>query len=1177
MAGGSTFTAIFDAQDNMSSALSGMASSGESLNSTLSKIAGTAAKVFAAKKIVDFGKEAMSVSREFESGMAEVFTLLPDMSKSAMDNMSSDVKKFVKETGNTLNDTTSALYQAISAGVSKDDAMSFMETANKAAVGGVSNLETAVDGLTSVTNAYGLENLSVARASDLMFQTVKLGKTTFGELSSSLYNVIPTAVGAGVSFDDVSAALAAMTAQGMPTASATVKLRQAIMELSNSGTEVDKTFKSVAGKSFKQFISEGGNLQGALQLLEQHAKKSGLGIADMFSSVQAGSAALALTGQGTEKFTQAIEGMANAAGSTDAAYETMENTSEHKIKKLKAAWEVMKADVGAGLSDAFAPAMETLSTKMPEITASMESFGDMMAKGVSDVIPLLTGLLNHLDVVKGGIIALGSAFAGLKIVNGVAQITSSFNTLAALFKTGGVLAGMTSVLGPAGVIAAGVGVVTAFGYGMYKAYEHSREFGTRMNKVGESLDGHMNKMNELTSLQKEVSDLQVTIHSDNSSSTDIESAQNRIEEIKELLASDYDLNINCNTDDLDKAVGLLNEKEYLGAKGDTGSLLVDLNKGHDDYVESKSYVEDTQKGIEAANKYMNDALEKYYDASAKGDMVNAEKYFSNANQWKNRADDLKNDKWYKKYQDEISAYDSNAQKAVSGSLSTASYELSNGRDATQSINQLKQALTYTGESATKYVDQLTLAQSGQESFDKVVEAGGETLSNYVSNYASIGQQLGMSAFDIAQGQGLLSNGFRDMQSALSSADPNTLSAVAASMTEYARASGSISGNQVIQISATGDVSVLDEATEKITQINSANNVDVSVSANGDISIMDVATGQMQTLSGLGAVSLSVNADGNIDVLNEAQQVIATVDSKTAELSVDGQTVGIDQIQQANSEKDSMEDKNTSLNVTGTFSGKEDISTAISYQGQLSDKNVTYTVNYVQNGTPPGKSATGTSYWKGGLTYVNDERGVSDPTELIYQNGRLFTYSGKNVLANLEKGAKIIKASETSAIMDGNLKLLKDRIGDRAYSSLGNYFEDSQTSKSPIPEYPAYANGTTSSADTFIAGDEGPELVMGKKGSTVFPANETNRILDRFEDYDYRLNPFEESEGSRSKDNNSIVTNESRHVIELKGSGKVQVSGNKAEIISYVMDNIKPILLEIFEQEIYEEGDRSVDF
>lgn len=89
------------------------------------KIAGTAAKVFAVKKVVDFGKEAMSVSREFESGMAEVFTLLPDMSKSAMDNMSSDVKKFVKETGNTLNDTTSALYQAISAGVSKDDAMPF--------------------------------------------------------------------------------------------------------------------------------------------------------------------------------------------------------------------------------------------------------------------------------------------------------------------------------------------------------------------------------------------------------------------------------------------------------------------------------------------------------------------------------------------------------------------------------------------------------------------------------------------------------------------------------------------------------------------------------------------------------------------------------------------------------------------------------------------------------------------------------------------------------------------------------------------------------------------------------------------------------------------------------------------------------------------------------------------
>lgn len=60
-----------------------------------------------------------------------------------------------------------------------------------AAVGGVTELETAVDGITSVVNAYGDDVLSAAEASDLMFTAVKLGKTDFTQLSASLFNVIP--------------------------------------------------------------------------------------------------------------------------------------------------------------------------------------------------------------------------------------------------------------------------------------------------------------------------------------------------------------------------------------------------------------------------------------------------------------------------------------------------------------------------------------------------------------------------------------------------------------------------------------------------------------------------------------------------------------------------------------------------------------------------------------------------------------------------------------------------------------------------------------------------------------------------------------------------------------------------------------------------------------------------
>ncbi|MCM1227688.1 MAG: phage tail tape measure protein [Clostridium sp.] len=48
-------------------------------------------------------------------------------------------------------------------------------------------------------------------------------------------------------------------------------------------------------------------------------------------------------------------------------------------------------------------------------------------------------------------------------------------------------------------------------------------------------------------------------------------------------------------------------------------------------------------------------------------------------------------------------------------------------------------------------------------------------------------------------------------------------------------------------------------------------------------------------------------------------------------------------------------------------------------------------------------------------------------------------------------------------------------------------------------YEADAAGTTNSADVFIAGEEGPELIVGKAGSTVFPTSETNRIISAVSD------------------------------------------------------------------------------
>ena len=335
---------------------------------------------------------ATMASVDFESSMSEVYTLLPDLSADARDQMSEDLREFDTEMGVTSEKSIPALYQAISAGVPKDNVFDFLTTANKAAVGGVTDLETAVDGISSVVNAYGSDVIDATKAGDQMFTAVKLGKTNFEQLSGSLYNVIPTAASLGLEFGNVTAALSTMTSQGTPTKVATTQLRQALVELSKDGSKASEAFKEVAGVGFKDFIAEGNNLQDALGVISEAADNNNVAINDMFGSVEAGAGVLSLTGGASEKFASDLEAMGTSAGSLDTAFETMDETSGRSMDKIMAMMETFKLEIG----DVFLPILK------------------------DDILPALSSLLKMFDGIpdsaKPLILAIGALGGALVIV-----------------------------------------------------------------------------------------------------------------------------------------------------------------------------------------------------------------------------------------------------------------------------------------------------------------------------------------------------------------------------------------------------------------------------------------------------------------------------------------------------------------------------------------------------------------------------------------------------------------------------------------------------------------------------------------------------------------------------------------------------------------------------------------
>lgn len=128
---------------------------------------------------------------------------------------------------------------------------------------------------------------------------------------------------------------------------------------------------------------------------------------------------------------------------------------------------------------------------------------------------------------------------------------------------------------------------------------------------------------------------------------------------------------------------------------------------------------------------------------------------------------------------------------------------------------------------------------------------------------------------------------------------------------------------------------------------------------------------------------------------------------------------------------------------------------------------------------------------------------------------------------------------------------------------------------------AYASGTTDSTDYFIAGENGPELIVGEQGSTVFPTQETDRLIAALNEKRQPLQVFTNGGGSETSNGRETAQEQVKRILlEIAGSGAIEVSGNGADretVLQIMWENLKPILMSIIQSEIYEEGDMSYEY
>lgn len=461
-----------------------VAAAGEKMKTVGSSVENTGKKMsVVSASIAAVGVASGKMAVDFEDAMAKVSTIA-DTSEVSMDELERAILDLSNQTGISSADIAQNVYDAISAGQKTGDAVNFVTKSSMLAKAGFADAGAALDVLTTIMNAYGLEADKVAEVSDMLIQTQNLGKTTVGQLANSMGKIIPTANAYGVQLDQLCAGYALMTANGVATAESTTYMNAMLNELGKSGTGVAKILQEKTGLSFAELMEQGYSLSDVLAIIEQSAKEQGLAFTDMWSSSEAAKAGLITLGDSADKFNGVLGQMQQSTGATDSAFEKLQ-TNSYNIQLTINQLKNTAIELGTALMQVLAPIFVALSEKISALTQWFSGLSDSQ-KNTIVTIALVVAAIGPLLVIIGKVISVvGTIMTAVpKIVSGITAIGKVLKVLWVILSAN-----------PIGLVITAIAALVAGFLYLWENCEGFREFWINLwNELKEIVSGAISKI-----------------------------------------------------------------------------------------------------------------------------------------------------------------------------------------------------------------------------------------------------------------------------------------------------------------------------------------------------------------------------------------------------------------------------------------------------------------------------------------------------------------------------------------------------------------------------------------------------------------------------------------------------------------------------------------------------------
>lgn len=410
----------------------------------------------------------------FERQMAQIRAISDDLSGDALPKFREEIKKVAKELGRDPLDIAKATYESIQTNISDPRAaLNIATLAGKGAALGDTDSQTVSRGLISVMNAYYGKQILNAKATgdwtevnktaidtmDKLYVLVKDGAVKWSELSDALGNTITSAANLGYSLDEVLAAVATLTKQGLSPSKATTAINNLLTHLIQSSTAAEKaalgmgvamTAESVAAHglfgmltqvanainaadpNMRQAIDSGASYAEIMDRLAQKTAISNDRLVQMFPDLRTLRAVVGLTGEGMRMWGEDIVSVTHAAGALEGAWGTWLNDIPSRSDRVTQGFKSLGDEVWQRLYPAMLAVGEAALKVGASFAVGFIAAAALPAKAVgvlSDAVNVLLGLMGDewertfnsasrvAGILAGSLTTLTAAVVALKVVS----------------------------------------------------------------------------------------------------------------------------------------------------------------------------------------------------------------------------------------------------------------------------------------------------------------------------------------------------------------------------------------------------------------------------------------------------------------------------------------------------------------------------------------------------------------------------------------------------------------------------------------------------------------------------------------------------------------------------------------------------------------------------------------